>query len=215
MTGLSLPDVIPVFPLTSAVLMPKCLLPLNIFEPRYLAMIRDVAENHQMIGMVQPVDPASGAVEPDIYKIGGAGRLDRIQETDDGRLLITLEGLCRFKIQSELSVTTPYRQVNVDWHPYMDDLKDHPPAADIGRTALMQALYAFLDRRDLEADMDAINEAPDEALINSLTMILPLAPAEKQALVEASKLVDRAEILTTLLAIDAQQQEEDGPALPN
>ncbi len=212
MSPMSLPDVIPVFPLTGAVLLPSCTLPLNIFEPRYLQMVRDAAASHNIIGMIQPEDPSDVSKAPALYSVGGAGRIGRISETDDGRLLINLEGLCRFKVAAELSVTTPYRQVNADWAPYLSDLLDNPVHETVDRASLMRSLEAFLDRRALDADMDAVSEAPDEALVNSLSMILPLGSAEKQALVEAPDLETRAQTLVALMDMD---DDGDSDALPN
>jgi len=204
----SLPDVIPVFPLTGAILLPSCTLPLNIFEPRYLKMVRDAADSHNIIGMIQPVTPGDKAKKPDIYKIGGAGRIADMNETDDGQVLINLEGLCRFHVTSELMVTTPYRQVNADWGAYLGDLLNSPMGEDIDRQAIMHALQGFLDRRNLEAELDAFDDAPDEALINSLAMILPLPGPEKQALLEAGSLMARADILMALMQMDGHDGSE-------
>lgn len=206
MSNLTLPDVIPIFPLTGAVLLPGCSLPLNIFEPRYLAMVRDAVDSHQIVGMIQPAIPGDTSQKPETYSVGCAGRIARLSETDDGRLLINLEALCRFRIETELAVTTPYRQVNVDWSPFIGDLLDHPDPQMVDRARLMMVLETYLERRDLEADLEAIDEAPDDALVNSLAMILPLSPAEKQALLEVPGLESRASTLISCLEMDGHDQ---------
>ena len=197
-----LPQVIPVFPLPGAILLPRGQLPLNIFEPRYLNMVDDAMAGDRIIGMLQP--QAGSARLSNLAPIGCAGRITSFAETSDGRYLITLTGCARFRLASELPAQTPYRQIRADFAPFEDDLSA-PPVDDIGldRDGLLDALRAYLETRGLDIDWDTAETAPPEALINSLSMALPFEPSEKQALLEAVSLTDRSGVLTALLTIDA------------
>ena len=197
-----LPQVIPVFPLPGAILLPRGQLPLNVFEPRYLNMIDDAMAGDRIIGMVQP--QAGERSLPNLSLIGCAGRITSFAETSDGRYLITLTGCARFRLASELQAQTPYRQIRADFAPFEDDLSA-PPVDDVGldRDGLLDALRAYLEMRGLDIDWDTAESAPPEALINSLSMALPFDPPEKQALLEAATLTDRSTVLTALLTIDA------------
>lgn len=197
-----LPQVIPVFPLPGAILLPRGQLPLNIFEPRYLNMIDDAMAGDRMIGMIQPqLGPAR---LPDLSSIGCAGRITSFAETSDGRYLITLTGCSRFRLASEIPGRAPYRQIRADFVPFEADLTT-PPVDDVGldRDGLLDALRAYLEARGLDIDWDTAETAPPEALVNSLSMALPFDPPEKQALLEAASLTDRSTVLTALLTIDA------------
>jgi Lon protease-like protein len=206
-----LPQVIPVFPLDGALLLPHGQLPLRIFEPRYLNMIDDAMGAERMIGMIQT--KAGGDRErPILAGVGCLGRITSFAETSDDQYLITLTGVCRFAAGQELPAHAPYRQLSVDYTPYEIDLR--PPADDEGfdRLRLLRSLKAFLERRALGVDWDAAKNAPTEALINSLAMALPFEPPEKQALLEAGTVADRREALITLLEIDtAGRSGEDEP----
>ena len=197
-----LPQVIPIFPLPGAILLPRGQLPLNIFEPRYLNMIDDAMAGDRIIGMIQP----QGGVQRlhGLSPIGCAGRITSFAETSDGRYLITLTGCARFRLGSEIPTQTPYRQVRADFAPFEADLSA-PPVDDVGldRDGLLDALRAYLETRGLDIDWDTAETAPPEALINSLSMALPFDPPEKQALLEAASLTDRSTVLTALLTIDA------------
>ena len=197
-----LPQVIPVFPLDGVMLLPRGQLPLNIFEPRYLNMVDDAMAGDRIIGMIQP----SGGPRrlPSLSPVGCAGRITSFAETSDGRYLITLTGCSRFRVQSELPVQTPYRQVRALFAPYEADLVA-PPAGEgnLDRENLLEALRAYLETRGLDIDWDTAETAPPEALVNSLAMALPFEPPEKQALLEASDLDGRAAVLTALMRIDA------------
>ena len=197
-----LPQVIPVFPLPGAILLPRGQLPLNIFEPRYLNMIDDAMAGDRIIGMVQPQGGPQRL--PTLSPIGCAGRITSFAETSDGRYLITLTGCARFRLSSELSSQTPYRQIRADFVPFEADLRA-PLVDDVGldRDGLLDALRAYLETRGLDIDWDTAETAPPEALINSLSMALPFDPPEKQALLEAVSLADRSAVLTALLTIDA------------
>lgn len=197
-----LPQVIPIFPLPGAILLPRGQLPLNIFEPRYLNMVDDAMAGDRIIGMIQPT--AGAQALPGLSPIGCAGRITSFAETSDGRYLITLTGCARFRLSAELPTQTPYRQVRADFSPFDVDLAA-PPKDDAGldRDRLLDALRAYLETRGLDIDWDTAEGAPPEALINSLSMALPFEPPEKQALLEAPSLADRAVVLTALLTIDA------------
>ena len=197
-----LPQVIPVFPLAGAILLPRGQLPLNIFEPRYLNMIDDAMAGDRVIGLIQPAGgPAS---LPRLTAVGCAGRITSFAETSDGRYLITLTGVCRFRVASELSSPTPYRQVRATFASFEGDLAS-PIEDGFDRETFLDALRAYLERRQLEVDWDTAGGAPQEALINSLAMALPFEPAETQALLESPSLEDRCQTLTALLQIDAAE----------
>jgi len=197
---LVLPSVIPVFPLSGVILLPGSSLPLNIFEPRYLQMVRDAVAGHGLIGMIQPEEADSVRENPALKATGCVGILGPVKETGDGRLVIRLRGVARFRVNNELRVTTPYRQVQADWSPYEADQTDSREG-DLGveRGPLLDALKRYLDLRGLDADYDAIASAPDAVLVNTLSMIVPFGPAEKQALLEARTVGERGGILTGLL----------------
>lgn len=204
----ALPSVIPVFPLSGVILLPGTSLPLNIFEPRYLKMVRDAAAGDGLIGMIQPLHGTEGT-RPELYATGGVGSLSDMRETDDGRLLIRLKGLSRFSIADELAVTTPYRQVRADWAPFADDPWGGKTGGEVERDKLMGSLKRYLDTRGLNADLDAIATAPDDVLVNTLSMIVPLAPREKQALLEAETILTRCALLENLLDMAASGTNTD------
>jgi len=208
-----LPQVIPVFPLPGAILLPRGQLPLNIFEPRYLNMIDDAMAGDRIIGMVQPQGGPQRL--PGLSPIGCAGRITSFAETSDGRYLITLTGCARFRMSGEIPAQTPYRQIRADFTPFEADLSA-PPVDDIGldRDGLLDALRAYLEARGLDIDWDTAETAPPEALINSLSMALPFDPPEKQALLEAPGLTDRSDVLTALLTIEAAVDGDgDAPSM--
>ena len=207
-----LPQVIPVFPLPGAILLPRGQLPLNIFEPRYLNMIDDAMAGDRIIGMIQPQGSQS---LPGLSPVGCAGRITSFAETSDGRYLITLTGCARFRLAAELPTQTPYRQIRADFAAFEADLAA-PPVDDVGldRETLLGALRAYLETRGLDIDWDTAETAPPEALINSLSMALPFEPPEKQALLEAPSLLDRSTVLTALMTIDAAEAGEgDAPSM--
>ncbi|MCC6887088.1 MAG: LON peptidase substrate-binding domain-containing protein [Hyphomicrobiales bacterium] len=207
-----LPDVIPVFPLSGALLLPRGQLPLNIFEPRYLAMIDDALRSgHRLIGMIQP-DPARPGTEtaPGLYRVGCIGRLTQIAETGDGRYLIQLTGIARYRIEDELGVTTPYRQCRVTYAPFADDFVARKGEDQVDRDSLLKALRDFLDANNLKADWEGIENAPNEALVNALAMMSPFDAAEKQALLEASDLKTRAALLVAVTEIELAKKATGG-----
>jgi hypothetical protein len=210
---IEMPGVIPVFPLPGALLLPRGQMPLNIFEPRYLAMVDDAfRDGHRLIGMIQPdVAHKSGATDkPSLYKIGCAGRITQLAESGDGRYLIELTGVARFRIEEELKVATPYRQCRVTYAPFADDFTARKGENAVDRAALLVALTGFLKANDLKADWDGIEKAPNEALVNALSMMSPYGTAEKQALLEAPDLKTRAEILVAITEIELAKKNTEG-----
>lgn len=190
------PDVIPIFPLAGALLLPRGQMPLNIFEPRYLAMVDAAIRGDRVIGMIQPKpDQAEDEKKPLIHEVGCAGRITQFAETGDGRLIITLTGISRFRVTEELLVMTPFRQARVDYSGFLDDFVPRAGEEDVDRKGVLAALTQFIEANNLEFDWDGVNEAPNEALVNALSMMSPYGIKEKQALLEAKSLKDRAEVL--------------------
>ena len=207
-----LPQVIPVFPLPGALLLPRGQMPLNIFEPRYLAMIDDaMADRHRLIGMIQPDTAHPGPEDkPNLYKIGCAGRITQLAETGDGRYLIELTGVARFRIVDEPSVLTPYRQCSVDFRAFADDFVARKGEEAVDREELLKALSSFLKANKLNADWEGIEKAPNEALVNALAMMSPYGSADKQAMLEAPDLKTRAEILVALTEMELAKSSTEG-----
>ncbi len=205
-----LPENLPVFPLQGAVLFPRGHLPLNIFEPRYLSMIEDALGQGRMIGLAQPtsegVDPAP------LYKVGCLGRLVSFAETDDGRYLVDLLGVCRFKIAEELPETRGYRRVRPVWDDFLADMGP-PETPDFDHGRLVTALQTFLKIQGLATDWALMQNAVGEEMLSMLAMACPLLPNEKQALLEAPSVRARADLLTTLLEMACLRQEGDGEGL--
>ena len=193
-----LPETIAVFPLAGALLLPRARLPLHIFEPRYLAMLDDVLKTRaRLIGMIQPYDTPGGASA--LRGIGCAGRLTAFSETEDGRYMITLSGISRFRISQEVEGFTPYRRCEVDWRGFERDTGPVERDACFDRGRLMALLGRFFAEHGLSTDWDSLKEAEDELLINSLSMLCPFEPEDKQALLEARSLSTRRETLVTLI----------------
>jgi Lon protease-like protein len=209
---IDLPGTIPVFPLPGALLLPRGQMPLNIFEPRYLAMIDDaLRDGHRLIGMIQP-DPAhSGpANKPPLYQTGCVGRITQLAESGDGRYLLELTGVARFRIEEELTVLTAYRQCRVTYAPFADDFVARKGENEVDRKALLRALNDFMKANDLKADWEDIDKAPNEALVNALSMMSPYGAAEKQALLEAPDLKTRAELLVAITEIELAKKNIEG-----
>jgi Lon protease-like protein len=207
-----LPPVIPVFPLAGALLLPRGQMPLNIFEPRYLAMVDDaLADRHRLIGMIQPDTAHPGPEDkPNLYKIGCAGRITQLAESGDGRYLLELTGVSRFRIEEEEKVHTPYRQCRVSFHPFADDFVARKGEEAVNREELLKTLSDFLKANKLKADWDGIERAPNEALVNALAMMSPYGAAEKQALLEAPDLKTRAEILVAVTEMELAKNNTEG-----
>ncbi|SNB63238.1 hypothetical protein SAMN07250955_103291 [Arboricoccus pini] len=210
LVGESLPQRFPVFPLNGALLLPGGNLPLNIFEPRYLAMVRDAMRTDRIIGMIQSREVGethagagpSGQASP-LYGVGCVGRITNFSEADDGRILITLSGISRFDVVEELEVDTPYRQVVAGFQRWRQDCEPEEPPAAL-RVRLLDVLARYFELQGIEADWRAIEEAPMIPLVISLAMICPFGPSEKQALLETQDIAGQAELLTTLMDMDVR-----------
>jgi hypothetical protein len=210
-TVADLPQVIPVFPLDGAVLLPGSVLPLQIFEPRYLNMVDDAMAGDRMIGMVQ-TGRSLDRERPRLARVGCAGRITRYSETGDGKYLIALTGVCRFETGEELAIPTPYRQIRAAYDTFEEDLAEEDDAVEFDRAPLMATLRRYLDNKGLGIEWEAVTSAPGPALVNSLCMALPFDTAEKQALLEAPGLEERRLALAALLEIDAAQGSDDDDA---
>jgi uncharacterized protein len=208
---IDLTEVIPVFPLPGALLLPRGQMPLNIFEPRYLAMVDDaLRDGHRLIGMIQP-DAAHGeSRKPSLYKIGCVGRITQLAESGDGRYLIELTGIARFRVEQELSVKTEYRQCRVTYLPFIDDFVARKGEDAVDRAAVLSALREFMKANNLQADWEGIDQAPNEALVNALSMMSPYGAPEKQALLEAPDLKTRAELLVAITEIELAKKNTEG-----
>ncbi|BBK33775.1 hypothetical protein EDC65_3612 [Stella humosa] len=198
----ALPRSIPVFPLTGVLLLPHGKLPLNVFEPRYLHMVQDALASDRIIGMIQPQEDERDGHAPALYRTGCAGRIVSFSETDDGRYLITLSGLCRFDVASEVATTRGYRRVVPSWDAYAADM-DEEQAPELDRARLLKAVEAYFKAQGLSADWEAIKSTPDGRLLVALAMVCPFGPSEKQALLEAGDTTRRAETLIALMEMAA------------
>lgn len=198
MRPFDLPDTIAIFPLPGALLLPRARLPLHIFEPRYLAMIDDALKTpHRMIGMIQPREVPGK--EKRLHTIGCAGRITGLSETEDGRYMISLSGVSRFRVKEEVQGFTPYRRCSVDWSGFGRDRGPVEEDQAFDRKGFMDALGRFFAARQLSTDWASLKEAEPELLINSLSMLCPFTPEDKQALLEAPSLTTRRETLVTLI----------------
>lgn len=208
----SLPEIVPIFPLTGVLLLPRGKLPLNIFEPRYLAMTRDaLAAPDRLIGMIQPTEPEPTDNAPPVYPIGCVGRIVEFQETDDGRYLITLRGLCRFRIASEVDGRAGYRRVAADYKPYTGDMAEPTePLPDRGR--LLAMLRAYFTLHKIKGDWESITQTDDDRLVTLLAMLCPFAPQEKQALLEAPDLAARSRLMTALFELAVMNKDGETTA---
>jgi Lon protease-like protein len=197
------PRAIPLFPLSGALLLPRGQMPLNIFEPRYLSMVDDALRGERVIGIIQP-EPETGRQPevPPLLKVGCLGRITQFAETGDGRCIITLTGISRFRLTDELSVATPYRQGRASYDEFAADFVARTGEDEVDRKGLLKALRDFAKANDLKIDWKGVNEAPNEALVNALSMMCPFGPREKQALLEAATLKDRAEVLVAITEIE-------------
>jgi Lon protease-like protein len=206
-----LPGDIPVFPLSGALLLPRGKLPLNIFEPRYLAMTEDALGQGRMLGMIQP-DPTVPEADtgPGLFHVGCLGRLTSFSETDDRRYLITLTGVIRFAVAGEIGMRRGYRRMRTEFAPFVADLDLEPRAIGVARDKLLAALRAYFSQRGFDANWDAIKRLPDDKLVITLAMVCPFEPAEKQALLEVPSDAERASTLLTLLQMGAVAQDSQG-----
>lgn len=208
-----LPEVIPVFPLPGALLLPRGRLPLNIFEPRYLAMLDDAMKtDHRMIGMIQPFEAPDGN-DPRLRSIGCAGRIISFNEAEDGRYLVTLAGISRFRLAGEVEGFQPYRRIRPTWQDFRRDLGSEEEDPDFDRDDFLDTLGRFFSVAQLSSDWDTLREADEEMLINSLSMLCPFEVEEKQALLEAPTLSTRRETLAALMQFAIASGGEDGGAV--
>jgi Lon protease-like protein len=207
-----LPEVIPVFPLPGALLLPRGQMPLNIFESRYLAMVDDAfRDGHRLIGMIQPdVTHSRNEERPVLFRVGCVGRITQFAESGDGRYILELTGVARFKVVEEMTVLTPYRQCRVDYFPFFDDFTARKGEEAVNREALLSVLTDFLKANNLKVDWEGVESAPNEALVNALAMMSPYGPAEKQAMLEAPDLKTRAEILIAVTEMDLAKKRTSG-----
>ncbi|WP_414472678.1 LON peptidase substrate-binding domain-containing protein [Microvirga sp. M2] len=197
------PSVIPVFPLPGALLLPRGQMPLNIFEPRYLSMVDEALKGDRVIGMIQPdADSNPNSVVPRLYSVGCAGRITQFAETGDGRYLITLIGIARFRVEEELPPVELFRRCRVSFGPFGNDFIARAGENEVDRNGVVKALRDFVDAAHVKVDWRGIEEAPNEALVNALCMMSPFGVREKQALLEAPNLKTRAEVLIALTEIE-------------
>ena len=197
------PSVIPVFPLPGALLLPRGQMPLNVFEPRYLAMVDDALKGDRVIGMIQPdVDAGSSPMTPRLFRVGCAGRITQFAETGDGRYLVSLTGISRFRVESELATTSRYRRCQVSYGEFATDFEPRAGEEAVDREGVLKALKDFVEVNDLKVDWAGIDEAPNEALVNALCMMSPFGPREKQAMLEAPDLKSRAEVLIAVTEME-------------
>jgi Lon protease-like protein len=208
-----LPEIIPVFPLPGALLLPRGQMPLNIFEPRYLAMVDDsLRDGHRLIGMIQPdaAHSRKNSDRPALFRVGCVGRITQLAESGDGRYILELTGVARFKVVEELEVLTAYRQCRVDFFAFVDDFTARMGEDEVDREALLAVLADFLKANNLKVDWEGVESAPNEALVNALAMMSPYGPAEKQAMLEAPDLKTRAEILIAVTEMDLAKKRTSG-----
>ena len=208
-----LPEIIPVFPLPGALLLPRGQMPLNIFEPRYLSMVDDsLRDGHRLIGMIQPdiAHSPKNSDRPALFRVGCVGRITQLAESGDGRYLLELTGVSRFKVVKELEVLTAYRQCKVDFFTFVDDFTARMGEDEVDREALLTVLADFLKANNLKVDWEGVESAPNEALVNALAMMSPYGPAEKQAMLEAPDLKTRAEILIAVTEMDLAKKRTSG-----
>lgn len=210
--AIGLCETLPIFPLPGVLLLPRGQLPLRIFEPRYLAMTQHALAGDRLIGMVQPSDPNQPMTgNPAVYPTGCAGRITSFAEAENGHYLITLTGLCRFRIAEELPLLNGFRRIVPRWDEFARDLRsERPPAFD--RERLIRGLRAYFDRHHIKAEWDTISTVPGDRLVTSLAMVCPFEPSEKQALLEAPDLETRAELLTAIVEMAVLDPSGGGEA---
>lgn len=203
-----LPTIIPIFPLAGALLLPRRPLPLSIFEPRYLAMVDDALGGERLIGIIQPSHgEESSDLSPELCAIGCVGRLTQFAETGDGRCFVTLTGVARFRLIEDTPASTPYRQARVDFSQFSSDFREGEGESAVDRPGLLTALRKFAEANQLKVDWDDIKEASNEALVNGLSMLSPYGSKEKQALLEASDLKARADMLVAITLMELARNE--------
>src|ERR1700712_5812288 len=207
-----LPKVILVFPWPGALRLPRGQMPLNILEPRYLAMVDDsLRDGHRLIGMIQPdISHSKDEARPVLFKVGCVGRITQLAESGDGRYILELTGVARFRVVEELTVLTAYRQCKVNYFPFIDDFTARKGEDEVDREALLEVLTDFLKANNLKVDWEGVEKAPNEALVNALAMMSPYGAPEKQAMLEAPDLKTRAEILIAVTEMDLAKKRTSG-----
>lgn len=206
-----MPSVIPVFPLAGALLLPRSEIPLNVFEPRYLAMVNDALRGHRLIGIIQPEDDQHG--KPRLHDVGCAGRITAFAEQPNGHLLITLSGVARFSIRKEVDLGHQYRSVEADFSRFENDFTEGFGEEFVNRDNLLSTLRIWLDENGLRADWDEVAKSSNEMLVNSLSMLAPYDAASKQALLEAPDLKTRAEVLIALTEMSIMRASSSSSTL--
>lgn len=210
-TEKDIPARVPVFPLSGALLLPSGQMPMNIFEPRYLEMIDDAMASDRILAIIQPQFDATGSVEkcdcPQLCAVGTLGRITSLSETGDGRYIISLIGICRFRLLEEATAKKAYRQARIA--PFLNDLSDDNGEENVDRTALLTSFRAYLDANELEADWESVEQASNSTLVNTMSMMAPYGPAEKQALLEAPDLKTRADTLIAITEIALARDNDD------
>tara|TARA_R110002096_G_scaffold24707_12_gene77713 strand:+ start:1458 stop:2120 length:663 start_codon:yes stop_codon:yes gene_type:complete len=210
-----LPEIVPIFPLPGVLLLPRAPLPLHIFEPRYRAMIRDAIAEHGYIAMIQPSgEPGDDPMNPPVFRTGCLGKIVASDQQEDGRYNIVLRGVCRLAVTEELPLKDGYRRVQADYKPFTSDISLEGGGETIDREPMLEALKAFLLRRDLKANWEEVLKAPDEMLVNSLSVACPFGPQEKQALLEAPNVTERAKLLQALCEMDTGGIANDNTPRP-
>jgi Lon protease-like protein len=207
-----LPATVPIFPLAGVLLLPRGNLPLNIFEPRYLDMVTEALRGARLIGMLQPrltSKSAPASTGGDLSDIGCIGRITQYAETGDGRVIVTLMGVVRFRVLAEIPTKMPFRTCRIDVEPFLDDFQAGVGNDEVDRKALLNTFKAYLEARSLEADWDSIERASNESLVNTLSMMSPYGPAEKQALLEARTLKERADMLVAVTELALASEAGD------
>lgn len=197
-----LPAELPLFPLEGALLLPRGQLPLNIFEPRYMAMIDDALAGHRLVAMIQPAPGESQTDLPGLAGVGCVGRITQLAETGDGRYIVSLTGVARFRLGAEIGRSKPYRVATVDFAPYAGDFAEPGAEPEVDRAGIMRALREFAEANELRIDWKGVESAATESLVNALSMMSPFGPKEKQALLEAPDVKTRADVLIAITEME-------------
>ena len=198
--NLELPEILPIFPLPGALLLPKSRLPLHIFEPKYLAMVDEALQNSfRLIGMLQTKQTSAVIDKENLYDIGCAGRISNFSETDDGRYMITLSGVSRFKVLKVVEGFSPYIKAEVNWRDFSEDQEKTKIDNDFDRDSFFSLLKKYFAIKGLKTDWESLREADEEIIVNSLSMLCPFDVEEKQALLESKNLKERRKMINTLM----------------
>ena len=208
LTVTDLPEKIPLFPLAGALVLPRVDLPLSIFEPRYLTMVEVAMESHRIIGIIQPIDD-EGDKNPKLQTVGCAGRITAYSESEDNRLMITITGICRFTVKAEVKSKKPYRQATVDYSAFAADLNTGLGASSVNRGELVLAFRNYLEANNMTANWQEVEQVSTEVLVNTLSLLAPYPPRDKQALLEAPDLKSRAEVLVALTELQLSRNGND------